>query len=314
MCRFFAATVLLLAGMAWPASARAQDQAAVAVVDGRPLNRKDFQKVLVDAYGADVLQQMILLELARGESARRGITVSPAEVQAEFIATRERIVSESGMTADEATEENKDAALQIVLGQRRVSLPEFMLGMERNVHLRKCVESDLKDISEATLREEFARTYGERVRVRHIQIPVRDVDRVTRVQEMLKRGAAFGDVARELSVHPDTGPRGGEMPPFTFDDPEVDPLIREAAFSLNVGEISSAIKTDRFLHILKLEERLTPPNAKFEDVRPQVEASLRERVIPQKMSDLAGELYRKAQIRVLDGDLKKSWEAGPGRK
>jgi parvulin-like peptidyl-prolyl isomerase len=195
-----------------------------------------------------------------------------------------------------------------VLNQRGLSMAEFMLGMERNVHLRKCVEADIQQIDEPTLREEFARTHGERVLIRHIQIPVRDIGRIDRVQEMLKRGASFGDVARELSVNPDTAARGGELPPFAFDDPGIDPLIRDAAFSLKPGEVSSPVKAGDYIHILRLEERIPPDTVQFDAVRAEVEARLRERVVPQKMAELATRLYEKAQVKVLDGDLKKAWE------
>ena len=44
------------------------------------------------------------------------------------------------------------------------------------------------------------------------------------------------------------------------------------------------------------------------DVKAEVERKLRERVIPQEMNRLVTELFHKAEIRVLDRDLKPKFE------
>jgi hypothetical protein len=43
-------------------------------------------------------------------------------------------------------------------------------------------------------------------------------------------------------------------------------------------------------------------------VRPQVEQSLREHAIPQQMNRLVMELFQKADVKVLDSELKRKYE------
>ena len=176
--------------------------------------------------------------------------------------------------------------------------------MERNAYLRKLVETEIK-ISEPTLREEFARTYGERVQIRDIVIA--DAKELSAALDALNKGMDFAEVAKRFSQHP-TAPLGGQLEPFAFDDDRIPPLVRESAFGLRPGEVSSPLRVDERFHIIQLERRVSPDNVKFEDVKAQVEEKLRDRVIPQEMSKLAAELFEKAQIKVLDAKLKDKFE------
>jgi parvulin-like peptidyl-prolyl isomerase len=186
-------------------------------------------------------------------------------------------------------------------------MAEFMISMERNAHLRKLVEADLR-ITEETLREEFARRYGARVQVRHIQIPQRDNHGLSEALELLARGSDFADVARQLSKNPTTAARGGEMEPFTFDDPNNPAALREAAFALKEGGVSNPVLAGQFFHILKAERRIPADRARFEDKRDEVEKSLRERAIPQAMGKLAVDLFQEAKITVLDSKLRGKYQ------
>lgn len=297
--------VALLAGV--PLDGRADDGEAVAIVNGHPLSRQELIDVLVDAHGVEVLQQMIILQVAKQETKRRGIRVTPADVETEFRASLDRIAARAGLTAEQATEKNKRDALQALLDERNISMSEFMIGMERNAHLRKLVEQDLR-ITDETLREEFARTHGAKVLILHIQLDRRDSEGLNEASELIRRGSDFGSIARRLSKNPETAARGGEMEPFTFDDPDIPATLREIAFSLAPGEVSSPVLAGQFFHILKLVRRIPPADVRFEDVRTEVEQSLRERAIPQAMAKLAVELYKQAKIKVLDSKLRPKYE------
>jgi parvulin-like peptidyl-prolyl isomerase len=85
-------------------------------------------------------------------------------------------------------------------------------------------------------------------------------------------------------------------------------VLREAAFSMKPGEVSKPILVGRWWHILKLERRLSSTDARFEDVRAQVEQALRERAIPQEMNRLITALFKKADVKVLDSTLKRKFE------
>lgn len=298
---------LLLPAIAPTVVCAADDDDAVALVNGHPISRAEMIDVLIDAHGVEILQQLIVLQLAKQETRKRGMHVTRADIDAEFEAALARIAEDAGMVGDDASAMNKREALRQVLEERGISMSEFTIGMERNAHLRKIVEADIR-VTEETLHEEFARTYGEKVRVRHIQIPQGDSRALNEALELIHRGSDFGDVARRLSKNPQTAARGGEMDPFTFDDPAIPAAIREAAFSLKTGGVSNPVLAGQFFHILKVEGRIPPQNVRFEDVRDEVKQTVRQRAMLPAMSQLAVDLFKQAKIRVLDSKLQAKYQ------
>lgn len=302
------AVFLVLIGLlAVPARAQA-DGDAIAIVNGKSISRARLVDHLIEAHGLGLLQQMILAEVAKQEAGRRKLRVTPGDVEAEYQRSLNEMVREAGMDPDESSDENKRKALLTVLEQRGVSLGEFMITMERNAALRKLAEIEIK-ITEDTLREEFARTHGERAVVRRITLAADDAEAMNGVVSRLRRGEDFAEVARALSVD-ESGARGGEMEPFTFTDDRLPAAFRERAFLLKAdGEVTQEwLKIERVVHLLKRERRLPAEGVRFEDVRDQVERSLRDRVIHSEMNRLGVELFNKAKIRVIDSGLKKKYD------
>ncbi len=285
--------------------ARGEDGDAIVIVNGHPISKSEMTAVLLEGYGLRVMQQLIALELVKEETARLGIRVTPADVDAEFRSAVEKIAPPTDAAGQRLGEEEKRQSLDFLLQQKNLTLVEFKLAMERNAHLRKIVERDLR-VDEATLREEFARQHGEKVEVRHIQIET--IESLHTALDLLSKGTDFAQVARQVSTNQETAAEGGLMKPFAFNDETLAPVLREAAFTMKPGEVSKPIRVGRWWHILKLERRIPPEDAKFEDVRDQVEQALRDRVVPQKMNALVVELFRKAEVRVLDRSLKQKYE------
>ncbi len=285
--------------------ARGQDGDAVVLVNGRPITKAQMVDLLMEARGLEIMQQLIVLELAKEETRRLKIRVSTDDVQREFERALTKIAPPVDAKGQALSAEEKQKSLEMLLQQKGVTLTEFKIGMERNAHLRKVVEHGFR-VDDATLREEFARVYGEKVEVRHIQIG--DVTGLHEALNRLEKGTDFGDVARAVSQNTDTAPSGGLLAPFAFNDEVVAPVLREAAFSMKPGEVSKPIRVGTWWHILKLERRLPAPDVRFEDVREQVEQSLRDHAVPEQMNRLIMDLFEKADVKVLDGALKQKYE------
>ncbi len=281
------------------------DGDAVAVVNGEPVTQMRLREVLKEAHGLSILQQLIALELAKSETERLGIRVTDADVQREFEQALDRIAPEVDASGQALGNQEKRQVLDGILRERNLTLVEFMIGMERNAHLRKIVERDFQ-VNDATLREEFARVYGTKVEVRHVQ--VNNADALNQAFDLLAQGVPFEEVARRVSQNADTAANGGLLPPFTFKDEDVAPVLREAAFSLREGEISGAVRVGSWTHILKLERRIPPEDVRYMDVREKLERQMRNREAAEQMNQLLRVLFDKADIRVLDRDLKRKYE------
>ncbi len=293
-----------------PPAARAGDGDAVAIVNGRPISKQRLIEVLMDAHGLEIMQQLIILELAKTETQRRDIRITQTDTEREFERALAKIAPEVDARGSALNDREKRQSLTMLLQQKGITLAEFVIAMERNAHLRKLVERDVQ-VTESTLREEFARIHGEKVQVRHIQVA--GVEGLHEALNQLDQDVAFADVARAVSQNNETAPRGGLLEPFAFNDESVSRLLRDAAFALKkVGEVTKPILVGRWWHILQLERRISSAGVRFEDVRHQVEQELLDRVVPREMNRLVTEMFEKArqtgQIRVLDGELKWRFE------
>ncbi len=293
--------LLLVAG-----PALAQDGDAIAMVNGNPITRQQMVAALIEAHGVPMLQQLIVLELAKAESARLKLKITADDVDKEFQRALEKIAPPADAQGKPFTQADRLQALDMLLQRKGLTMTEFRLGMERNAHLRKVVEQSVR-IDEALLREEYARVYGEKVQVRHIQLG--DASGLAETLNRLARGDDFASVARALSQNADSAANGGLLPPFAFNDDDIDPGLREAAFALKPGDPpSKPVRVGRWFHILKLERRIPSGEASFEDVRDKVEQSLRDRVVSKQMNVLITELFKKANVRVLEPGLKQRYE------
>jgi foldase protein PrsA len=297
---------VVVAGALLPVAAvRAADGDAVAMVNGRPISKARLVDTLVESHGLQILQQLIVLELAKAETRRMKIRVTAGDVDFEFERALRSIAPEVDQAGQALSEAEKRQVLDRLLVEKGLSFAEFMIGMERNAHLRKIVERGVA-VDEGTLREEFARLYGEKVEVRAVMVS--DINGLHEALNLLEQGTVFEQVARQVSEHAESASRGGVLPPFAFNDEAVAAVLREAAFALEPGGRSKPIKVGRWWWILQLVRRIPPTSVRFADVREEVERSLRARVVPQEMNKLVTQLFQQADIRVLDRTLKPKFE------
>jgi peptidyl-prolyl cis-trans isomerase C len=99
-------------------------------------------------------------------------------------------------------------------------------------------------------KERFLREEDE-VRASHILVKTREDAEMVRTKLVFQ--ADFGRLARETSLDPDTRFRGGDLGYFTRS--MIRPEISEAAFKLNLGNISKPIETEWGFHVLKITDK-----------------------------------------------------------
>lgn len=298
---------------AWtPASATSQRTAAsqqpdapIATVNERPIARNRLIDLLLEEHGPGLLEQFIVLEAAKALAADRGIIVTSADVSREYDRALEHLAGplEAAAGMDRPTVEQ---ALDSILAQRNISHREFMLGMERTAFLRKLAAAEVR-VSADEIGAEFERQFGPRVELRLIQLASSAA--TVRAQSELRTGVSFDEVARSHSVNSASAARGGLLEPFTAQDDAVPLALREAAFSMEVGEVSGAIRVGQWTCILKLERRLPAQYPDLDSVREQLESDIRERLAGSVMQDLHERLLRQARVIIHDPILREAFRA-----
>jgi peptidyl-prolyl cis-trans isomerase C len=147
----------------------------------------------------------------------------------------------------------------------------------RNVYLEREVN---KRITEDKLKAAYKEVLKnlkpvEEVHAEHIL--VEDQKTAKEVISQLEKGADFAELSKKYSKGP-SADKGGDL--GWFAKGEMVPEFSDAAFELKKGEFTKApVKTQFGWHIIKVEDRRMRPEPKYEDVKPQLEAQLRQKTL-----------------------------------
>jgi foldase protein PrsA len=271
-----------------------------------------LEELLLQSHGPALLEQLAVLEVAEERLGQKNLRISSADVEQELDLALRQLTDPALPTGssgfDRAAAERVLAAL---LEERRISRAEFMLGIRRNACLRKLADVD-SPISEDQLREEYERTFGPRMLVRHIQVPT--PAEATRLTQKLADGADFAELARQFSANTGSAPKGGMLEPFSADDEAVPLNFREAAARLSPGQVSAAVRVGEWYHLLKLEPMPPTEYPPIEDVRAQLEDRIRQRKSQARMQEMYEAFFREADLRINDPVLQEAFRKRyPGR-
>ena len=220
------------------------------------------------------------------------------------LASQEREVSYIALTTDKYED-------QISVSQSEIS-DYFDANNSNFVEGRKVkvdfVELSLDNIDEPenpdeetlqNLFDENAELYTNPERRRAQHILVEDETLANDLLNQIKEGADFAELAKTNSVDTSSNEQGGDLGLFERDLMGVE--FDEAAFSMNVGDVSEVVSTDYgYFHIIKLTEIQTETAQSFEEVREQLVALHKKNAKQKILFDLEEEFSNLAYEESLD--------------
>ena len=172
------------------------------------------------------------------------------------------------------------------------------LAFDRN---RVLMEAMLSDAGKAALTDDaMHKVYDEAVKqvpaeqevhARHILVATEDEAKA--IEDELKKGADFAELAKQKSKDPGAAD-GGDLGYFTKD--QMVPEFADAAFKLDKGQISDPIHTQFGWHVIKVEDKRTKPTPTFD----QVKAQLTNYVEHRAQAEMVDNLRKNATIERLD--------------
>jgi len=149
--------------------------------------------------------------------------------------------------------------------------------------------------------EMFARP--DMIRARHIMIRITQQSdqaekdsakaRATAAHKRVLGGEDFAAVATEVSEGPNAA-KGGDLGFFARDS--MVPVLTDAAFSLDIGEISGVVESQFGFHILEVDEKRAASTMTFEEAKERLEQMLRENKAGEKLSKLLAGLNEAATV------------------
>jgi foldase protein PrsA len=293
------------AGKNQPANAQAMAEIPeIATVNGRPVDRDEFYRVLYASAGTRVLRQLIGLELARQMADAEGIRPTQADFDAEY----KRVVDQMGPEKDSMgkvlTQEDRKRILKAVLERRGLSVEEFEIGIRHQMYLKAIVKNKIA-ISDEMVQEEFKRVYGPRRAVRGIAVA--DMKQAEGIYNRLTKGEDFAKLAVENSIDFNSAPIGGQLGEITKNDPRLPLIVSNTAYSLKVGEISSPVKINKQFWIIKVDQESTPKPITLDKVKDQLRKDLHDRLESDMIEKVETQLFKNAKIKVYDKPLSQQF-------
>ncbi|MDE2573046.1 MAG: peptidylprolyl isomerase [bacterium] len=258
----------------------------LASVNGQKITKAQLDtKLEASPGGKQMLGQLIQTALLDDYAKQKGITASGPEIQKKIDEIKGRypagqfdaLIKQQGLTMDDV----KQIVTQQVLLEKAVA-PQ--------VHVS---DADVKAFFE---KNHAAYDKPEQARARHILVP--DLKTAGVVEQKLKQGQKFEDLAKEYSIDPGSKDKGGEL--GWFGKGQMVPAFQNAAFSLPIGQISPPVKSPFGYHIIQVEERRPAQKATLASSAPLVKQQLTQQQESQLVPSFLGSLRNGAKIEIYD--------------
>ena len=109
-------------------------------------------------------------------------------------------------------------------------------------------------------------------------------------------GEAFAKVATEVSEDPGSRQEGGKLPPFARG--EMDPAFEQAAFTLEVGELSQPVVSQFGVHLILVQAHTPERRESWDEAGPKIMAELREQYVNARREEVLGAMQATAHAAV----------------
>jgi len=237
-----------------------EDEWMISLID-QQISYYYTQRDLLDGEGP--VDDLIQEELIRQAAAAQGIEVSSDEIdraiEERFGYYREQptpspsptttITSTTEVTATEQATPMSRADFEEAYAENLAAFKESA-GMTE-ADYREMVRTQLLTEQMQEFVGAHAPTSELQIQARHILVETEE--EANAVLERLEQGEDFATVAMEVSTDTGSAEEGGEL--GWFPKGVMDPAFEDAAFSLDVGELSGVVESSYGFHIILVEER-----------------------------------------------------------
>lgn len=296
---------------------RASDQELRSAILGNPAFQKDgsfdnatYERMLELQGMGPIQYEDSLRQRIVGTQLSRAIVATELVLDAEMeesirLGRQQRRVSyvrvpKSGFQSDEPISDEEvteyyDSNQSMFQIPERIEVQYLVLDAQSLAPAQAPGEEELRERYEAEL-ERFA--LPERRRVRHILISV-DAGADTAVEEAAKASIAqireritagedFAALASELSGDPGSAGQGGDL--GLIEKGLMDPAFDQAAFALEQGHLSDAVRSQFGYHLIEVTEIEGGTTKPFEEVKDQLISEIEKRGVEGQFFDWAERL------------------------
>ena len=271
---------------------------AAAIVNGETITRgyidEQYGRVPV-AYKQVITKEMILNQsinelLLLQEAKKQGISITKDELSKLI----DDSIVQSGLSKEdfEKSLEEQNLTIDFVEDYYRKQLTINEL-LNKTV-LSKIIVSN-SEVMEYYENNKNEFVVPEQVRARHIL--VNSSEEAEEILEELNKGADFIELAKEKSTCPSAS-QGGDLGYFAKG--QMVKEFEDAAFALDVGEISPVVKTQFGYHIIKLLDKKPETITKLEEAMQEIEVKLKQEKQNEEITDYLNGLRENADIKIFE--------------
>jgi peptidyl-prolyl cis-trans isomerase C len=255
---------------------------AMILLTGLPVRADDANPVLAKVNGAEIRQSdLALAEEELGPSLAKMDPATKKKNVLSFLINM-KIVTDSA--EGKRVENDEDFKKRLIFARSRLLMTRLLATQGKAATtddaLKKAYEEGSKQISDE-----------QEIHARHILVETEDEAKA--IEDELKRGADFAELAKTKSKDPGAS-NGGDLGFFTKD--KMVPEFSTAAFALEPGKISDPVKSKFGWHIIKVEEKRNRKAPDFDQVKSLIATS----VTRKAEADYMAKLREGAKIELMD--------------
>lgn len=281
-----------------------KQEGVLAVINGKTITQKEFdetlaayKKMIETQYGegawdkeispgktigsmyqdSTIIDNMILERVLVDAAEKEGFKMTDEELQAELDVYKGYFDNDEGYQEFLKTNEMSEEYLKDAIKK------EYIIQHYLDKKIETLVPTD--DEMKALFTE---LKMGQQVRASHILVNTEDEAKA--VIDRLNKGEAFEAVAKEVSIDP-SKENGGDLDFFPYTK-----MVKEfadAAFSMEVGQVSGAVKSKFGYHIIKVTDKKTDDTVTLENSKD----TLTESYKAKKYDELVENLKKEADIK-----------------
>src|ERR1700760_1544684 len=255
---------------------------AIALLAGLPVRAEDANPVLAKVNGAEIRASDVAL--AEEELGPRLAQMDPATKKENVLSFLIDMKIVSKEAEDKKIADRDDFKTRLAFARNRLLMDNLLAAEGKaattDENMKKVYEEAAKQIE------------GEQeVHARHILVETED--QAKKIEDELKKGADFAELAKKESKDPGASD-GGDLGFFTKD--QMGPEFSAAAFALEPGKVSDPVKSQFGWHIIKVEEKRNRKAPDFDQVKGQIETY----VTRKAQAEYVGKLRDGAKIERFD--------------
>ncbi len=256
---------------------------AISRYDDKTISSMD--QSLINSFKKNILEQIINYELVFQQAEKEKVKISQDDINLEIDKIKDNFSSPEEF--NEVLKANKLTLTQLKDDIKRQLMIQYILEEARN-KINITDDELLEHYNEN--QESFFES--EKIYARHILVETEE--EAKSIIGQLKEGIIdFAELAKEKSICP-SAENGGDL--GFFAKGQMVKEFEDVAFSLEAGEISDIVKTEFGYHIIKCEEKKEAYNPTFEEVKDQINNTLRYQRENEETLALLSKLKEEANI------------------